>query len=203
MHFKKTPGRVVAALIAMAWAAPLCGAFAAGDNGSAAVAAAQAAAEKALASPSEWIGPTSSPKPQLGKKLAIISCAQLSEGCNRPSRAALDAAQKIGWTATVFDGQADTGKQIAAINAAVDGKYDAILLILVDPIQTSEGVQRAIDANIPLVTLAEPAYTDERKALLAKIPDISHDWFKTGELIGDYMIWKSDGRTRCAVAERS
>ena len=128
MHFKKTPGRVVAALIAMAWAAPLCGAFAAGDNGSAAVAAAQAAAEKALASPSEWIGPTSSPKPQLGKKLAIISCAQLSEGCNRPSRAALDAAQKIGWTATVFDGQADTGKQIAAINAAVDGKYDAILL---------------------------------------------------------------------------
>jgi ribose transport system substrate-binding protein len=194
MHFKKTPGRVVAALIAMAWAAPLCGAFAAGDNGSAAVAAAQAAAEKALASPSEWIGPTSSPKPQLGKKLAIISCAQLSEGCNRPSRAALDAAQKIGWTATVFDGQADTGKQIAAINAAVDGKYDAILLILVDPIQTSEGVQRAIDANIPLVTLAEPAYTDERKALLATIPDISHDWFKTGELIGDYMIWKSDGR---------
>jgi hypothetical protein len=105
MHFKKMPGRIVAALVVMAWAAPLCGAFAAGDNGSAAVAAAQAAAEKALASPSEWIGPTSSPKPQLGKKLAIISCAQLSEGCNRPSRAALDAAQKIGWPPPFLTGK--------------------------------------------------------------------------------------------------
>jgi ribose transport system substrate-binding protein len=194
MHLNKRLGWVAALLVMIFFAAAPRSGMAAGPDASAEVATARAAAEKALASPSQWIGPTSSPKPQPGKKLAIVSRAQLSEGCNRPSRAALDAAQKIGWTATVFDGQADVGKQIAAINAAVDGKYDAILLILVDPVQTSEGVQRAIDANIPVVTLAEPAYTDERKALLAKIPDISHDWFKTGELIGDYMIWKSGGR---------
>src|SRR5205823_14062189 len=35
-------------------------------------------------------------------------------------------------------------------------------------------------------------YTDERKALLANVPDVSHDWLKTGQLIADYMIWKSN-----------
>ena len=120
-------------------------------------------------------------------------CALLTEGCNRPARAATEAAKKIGWVPTVFDGQADTGKQLAAINAAVDGKYDAIVMILIDPIQVNEGVKRAIAAKIPVVTLGQPFYTAERKAL-TQIPDISHDWLKTGELIGDYMIWKSDGK---------
>jgi ribose transport system substrate-binding protein len=160
---------------------------------SSAVTAAQNEAQQGLSAPSAWSGPTSGPKPQPGKRIAIISCAQLTEGCNRPSRAAVDAARKIGWSATIFDGQGDTGKQLAAINAAVDSKYDAIILMIVDPIQVNEGIQRAISAHIPVVTLAEPPYTDARKSLLSTVPDVSHDWLKTGQLIGDYMIWKSGG----------
>jgi ribose transport system substrate-binding protein len=158
----------------------------------AAVKAAAAEAQSALAAPTDWKGPTDSPKPQAGKRVAIVSCNQGSEGCNRPTRSAKDAAERIGWVPTVLDGQGDIGKQLAAINAAVDGKYDAILLILTDPVQVNEGVQRALDAHIPMVTLGEPAFQDSRKALSA-IPDISHDWLKTGEYIGDYMIWKSNG----------
>lgn len=163
------------------------------QDAAAAVAVAQKAAEAALSSPSQWEGPTTGPKPTPGKRLAIITCALLTEGCNRPARAATEAAKKIGWIPTVFDGQGDTGKQLAAINAAVDGKYDAIVIILIDPSQVSEGVKRALAAHIPMVTLGQPFYTKERKAL-SEIPDISHDWLKTGELIGDYMIWKSDGK---------
>jgi ribose transport system substrate-binding protein len=159
----------------------------------AAVEAAKAEAQPALSAPSEWMGPTSGPKPQAGKKIAVVSCAQLTEGCNRPSRAAVEAAKRIGWTADIFDGQGDVGKQLAAINAAVDSKYDAIVLIIVDPVQNNEGVQRALAAHIPVITLAEPPYTNERKALMDKVPDVSHDWLKTGQLIGDYMIWKSNG----------
>jgi ribose transport system substrate-binding protein len=163
------------------------------QDAAAAVAAAQKAATEALSSPSVWKGPTTGPKPQPGKRVAIVTCALLTEGCNRPARAATEAAKKIGWNPTVFDGQGDTGKQLAAINAAVDGKYDAIIVILIDPSQVNEGVQRAIAAHIPVVTLGQPMYTDARKTL-SQIPDISHDWLKTGELIGDYMIWKSNGR---------
>jgi len=135
------------------------------QDAAAAVAAAQKAAQEALSSPSEWKGPTTGPKPIPGKRVAVVPCALLTEGCNRPARAATEAAKKIGWTPTVFDGQADTGKQLAAINAAVDGKYDAIIVILIDPIQVNEGIQRAIAAHIPVVTLGQPFYTDERKAL--------------------------------------
>lgn len=176
-------------------AALMCGAAgsASAQDAAAAVAAAQKEAEAALAAPTGWAGPTSAPKPLPGKKIAVISCAQLTEGCNRPSRAAVEAAEKLGWEATIFDGKGDVGTQLAAINAAVDSKYDGIVLMIVDPVQINEGIQRAIDAKIPVVTLAEPAYTDERKALLTSVPDVSHDWLKTGELIGDYMIWKSNG----------
>lgn len=163
------------------------------QDAAAAVAAAQKEAEQALSAPTTWAGPTSAPKPLPSKKIAVISCAQLTEGCNRPSRAAVEAAEKIGWEATIFDGKGDVGTQLAAINAAVDSKFDGIVLMIVDPVQVNEGIKRAIDAKIPVVTLAEPAYTDERKALLADVPDVSHDWLRTGELIGDYMIWKSDG----------
>ena len=164
-----------------------------GQDAAASVAAAKKAAMEALSSPSEWKGPTTGPKPIAGKRVAIIPCGLITEGCNRPARAATEAAKTAGWVLTVLDGQADTGKQLAAINAAVDGKYDAIVMILIDPIQVNEGVQRAIAANIPVVTLGQPLYTDARKAL-SQIPDISHDWLKTGELIGDYMIAKSDGK---------
>jgi ribose transport system substrate-binding protein len=163
------------------------------QDAAAAVAAAKKAAMEALSSPSEWKGPTTGPKPIAGKRVAIIPCGLITEGCNRPARAATEAARTAGWVPTVLDGQADTGKQLAAINAAVDGKYDAIVMILIDPTQVNEGVQRAIAANIPVVTLGQPLYTDARKAL-SQIPDISHDWLKTGELIGDYMIAKSDGK---------
>jgi len=165
-----------------------------GDSTSQAVKDAQAAAEKVLAAPSGWEGPTSAPKPQPGKRLAIISCAQLTEGCNRPSRAAEDAAKRIGWQPTIFDGAGTADKQLAAIDSAVDAKYDAIILMLTDPSQVSAAVQRAVDAKIPVVTLGEPAYTDARKKTIDQIPDVSHDWVATGTAIGDYMIWKSDGK---------
>lgn len=105
-------------------------------------------------------------------------------------------------------GQADTGKQLAGVSAAVDSKYDAILLLPVDPTQVDEGVQRAIAANIPVVTLGQPPSTDARKAL-TKVPDVSRDWLKTGEYIADYMIWKSNGHVdafllnapECAVVQ--
>jgi ribose transport system substrate-binding protein len=178
----------------VAWVFAATVGAAAADNADAAVAvaAAQAAAQKAMSAPSEWLGPTTGPKPQPGRRLAIVNCGQITEGCARPARAAMEAAEKLGWTATLFDGQGDTGKQLAGVNAAVDSKYDAILLLLVDPVQVNEGIQRAIAAKIPVVTLGQPAYTDARKALTT-IPDISHDWLRTGEYIAYYMIWKSDG----------
>ena len=134
------------------------------------------------------------PKPTPGKRVAIISCSQATEGCNRPSRSAAAAAKPMGWKPTVLDGKGEPSGQLAAANAAVDARYDAIIVILVDPsTNLKEAMTKAKAANIPVVTLGAPAYSEAR-GQLDWIPDISHDWLATGDVLGYYMIWKSDGK---------
>lgn len=143
--------------------------------------------------PSEWTGPTSAPKPQAGKRIAIISSAQLTEGSARAARGMVAAAQTMGWQPTIFDGKGDTGVMLQAINSAVDSKYDGIAMIFVNPDTVSEALNRAKAANIPVVTLGVAPYTASRGTTWGWIPDVSHDWIYTGEVIADYMIWKSNG----------
>lgn len=165
-----------------------------GGDTSPAVQQAQAEAEKWLSAPTEWAGPKDGPKPTPGKRVAIISCSQATEGCNRPSRSAAAAAKAMGWKPTVLDGKGEPSGQLAAANAAVDARYDAIIVILVDPsTNLAEAMTKAKAAKIPVVTLGAPGYSEERAAL-DWIPDISHDWLATGDVLAYYMIWKSKGK---------
>jgi ribose transport system substrate-binding protein len=197
--------RSFTALISLGVFISACGGSSTGGSGAtnaqiaAAVARAQAAATASLASTSQWGGPTTGPTPIAGKRVAIISCLQQTEGCNRPSRAALEAAKVIGWQPSILDGQGEPSKQLAALNAAVDAHYDAIILILISPGNVGEGLTRAMNAHIPVVTLGAPDYT--KTGAQKQIPDISHDWTATGTLIGDYMIWKSGGRVHALLLD--
>jgi ribose transport system substrate-binding protein len=142
--------------------------------------------------PSEWTGPTSAPTPPEDIRVALISVQEITEGSARATRAAKEAAEALGWEADILDGQGTTDGALAAINAAVDGGYDAMTLTFIDPSTVSEAVNRALDAGMPVVTLGVPPYTDER-AEYDQIPDSSHDWILTGEIIGHYMICRSEG----------
>jgi ribose transport system substrate-binding protein len=193
------------AVLALAVAMTACGSDSSSDSGggdsqaassgdtSAAVKRAQTEAEKWLSAPTEWAGPTDGPKPTAGKRVAIISCSQATEGCNRPTRSAAEAAKLIGWKPTILDGKGEPSTQLAAANSAVDARYDAIILMLMDPTNMAEAMTKAKAAKIPVVTLGAPGYSKERAAL-DWIPDISHDWLATGDVLADYMIWKSDGK---------
>lgn len=150
-------------------------------------AAAKVIAEAFMSGKTEWKGPETSPKPQQGKRIAVVSCCQSSEGAARPTRAMTEAGKAIGWTIDIFDGKGDPQEQNKAVNAAVDSKYDGIVLVFVDTPVVAEGVTRAIEAKIPVITLGSMKNTPE------SIPDVSHDYLKEGEVIGNYMIWKSNG----------
>ncbi len=207
-------GACASVLVALTVAVSACGSDDSGGGGggdsesassgdaAAAVKAAQTEAEKWLSAPTEWGGPKDGPKPTPGKRVAIISCSQATEGCNRPSRSAAAAAKVMGWTPTVLDGKGEPSGQLAAANAAVDARYDAIIIILVDPTNLSEAMNKAKAAKIPVVTLGAPPYSDERAAL-DWIPDISHDWLATGDVLGYYMIWKSDGKVNALMLHDS
>jgi len=155
-----------------------------------------AAEERAMISynaPSEWTGPESAPAPEPGKRIAIVSVGQLTEGANRAARGMEAASRAMGWEPTILDGEGQPDVILAAVNSAVDGDYDGILLIFVEPDTVSEPLNRAREQGVPVVTLGQAAYTQTRTELWGHIPDVSHDWVYTGEVIADYMIWKSDG----------
>ena len=59
---------------------------------------------------------------------------------------------------------------LQAVNAAVDGQYDGIIMIFIDPDQVSEGLNRAKEAGIPVVTLGVPTYTETRGTTWDWIP---------------------------------
>lgn len=174
----------------------------ASSGASEAVARAEASARRWLSAPTAWDGPTSAPRPTPGKRVAILSCSQATEGCNRPSRSAAEAARALGWEPTILDGKGEPSTQLSILNAAVDARYDAIVIILMDPTNLSEGVRKAQAAGIPMVTLGAPAYSRERAAL-DFIPDISHDWLETGKVLADYMIWKSEGKVNALLLHDS
>lgn len=154
---------------------------------------------KAMAPTAGWAGPSTSPKPLPGKKIAVISSNQLAAGPARATAAVVDAAGVLGWTATVFDGKGTIDGALAAVNAAVDGKYDAIDLMIVDPTQIMSGINRALDAGIPVATLGEGPFTPEREALMAKIPDVSWPLVLQGEMLAYYMIATSDGNVNALL----
>jgi ribose transport system substrate-binding protein len=149
--------------------------------------AAKAVAEALMTKPVEWHGPTSSPTPFEGKRIAVITVTLAAEGAARPTRGIAEAGKALGWTVDIFDGKGDPQEQNKALNAAVDANYDGIALIFMDTAVLSDGVKRALDAKIPLITLGALDNTP------ATIPDVSHDWIAHGEAIGSYMIWKSNG----------
>ncbi len=168
--------------------------------------AAKAVVDQHYAAPTAWPGPASSSKPQAGKTLAIVSSGLQSEGSARPTRAAKEAAEKIGWKATIYDGQNQQLKDLAAVNAAVDAKSDAIILVLIDPGTIGSAVQRALDAHIAVATVGVPVFLGGKDKRVRdtkwdSIPDLSWDLYQQGNVLANYMIWKSDGKANVYVTD--
>ncbi|WP_238558642.1 hypothetical protein [Paraburkholderia phenoliruptrix] len=68
--------------------------------------AAKMAAEHLMTAKIEWRGPSSSPKPLAGKRIAIVSCCEAADGAARASRAMVEAGKTLGWQVNVLDGRA-------------------------------------------------------------------------------------------------
>lgn len=135
----------------------------------------------------EWTGPDSSPEPIEGLNITIIPEQMASTGSSRPANAIRDVATRLGWNAKISDGQGQPDVQLSAVNSAVDEKADAIVLIFVDTTRVQSGVERAIAADIPIITLGSLKNTPET------VPDVSFDWVRSGEALAQYMVWKSEG----------
>jgi ribose transport system substrate-binding protein len=158
------------------------------------VAAAKKIVDEAMKPASGWQGPSDAPTPKAGARVAIVSANQAAEGTAIIAEHMERAGAALGWKTTVFDGQGDPSVQLKAINSAVDSKFDGIVLDIIDTRVVQEGVQRAIAAKIPLITLG--ALVNEPES----VPDVSHDWVRAGQLAAYYMIANSpDGKANVLI----
>ena len=96
--------------------------------------------------------PTTSPAPPKNVKLWIISCGQASAGCAGPVAAAKAAAEKLGWTVNVFDGNFGIGDAYdSGLRQAVAAHATAIITVGVDCSLAKTGYLAAKASHIPVV----------------------------------------------------
>ena len=155
----------------------------------------QKAAEQALQPVTEFTGPTTGPAAVPGKKVMVLACGFAADGCKGPSDAAPEAAEALGWEATVVDGQFDPQIYNRTISQAIDQNYDAILLIAVSDSAIAENLKRARDAGIVVGSWDGANQPSETGVSF----EVDQPLAEQGTNVANYMIWKADGKLNAQV----
>lgn len=176
-----------------------CQSAGAGGGGSDADAAAivkesEARAKAAMADVTTG-APSSSPPVQKDKFVIMIPCSVASEGCAQPARAALDAAEEIGWRAQMIDGKDTADTQNAAVRQALALKPDGIITFAINP----KTIQGALDeARRQGVKVVASSATKSDLVDFSDNPS-TEAWKLSGSLLADYAITRTKGRVKALV----
>jgi ribose transport system substrate-binding protein len=166
MNRRRRTSRAIAAgaaLSALAVTAAACSSSgsssgAAGSASSSATSAAAAPDDNSLLSaamkPGAWNGPKTSPAPAKGKRLFILESIGAGTSITGYLNGTLAAAKAIGWSTTVYDGQAQVNRYASGLEQAVSQKYDGIVLLAVTPTLVGPQVAAARKAGIPVVDIS-------------------------------------------------
>lgn len=180
-------------LAALLVSAAFVGGAQSADTDPAVIADAKSFVETVKAPPSAWPGPTASPAAAEGKIVTIISCAQASN-CSVDAQAALEAAQALGWNATIIDGKGDPGIYNASIRSAVNAGSDGIINISLPPDLVQDGLRYAAERKIPVINAAD---------IISKDPlifgNVEHQWVDQGIMLAKWIIADSDGKAGVAI----
>ena len=123
--------------------------------------------------------PTEGPEVQTGKKLFVIPCAMVANGCAASAEAAQAAAEDIGWDVTLIDPAGDPTKQNNAIENAIAQQADGIVLTAIDAKTVARSLARAQEAGIKVVCFA---CSDPDGAFDALVPASPKDAYDSGYL---------------------
>jgi ribose transport system substrate-binding protein len=176
-----------------------------GSSSTGSVAAAKAFVDQAI-NGNDRPMPTSSPKPQAGKKVWVLSCSQAAEGCQLPAAGAAEAGKMIGWKMTVFDGKGDPATYAKGVRSAIAAEADGIILVSIDCAAIKAPLDEARQAGIKIFGFNGIDCDDPLGGGGKKLFDGQVDYGKKfgsfveavenryARLIADYTIWKTNGK---------
>jgi ribose transport system substrate-binding protein len=102
-----------------------------------------------------WNGPTDAvSKIDAGKNVQIIICSS-GTACEVAGNYVLEAAQALGWTAEVIDGQFNPEVWLTAFDSAIAKKPDAIIAIAIPDVAVDAKLAAAREAGIVTVSIAD------------------------------------------------
>ncbi len=144
-----------------------------------------------------WDGPTSSPKPMAGKRIAYVSGDQQNDASREWGDAITEAAKKVGWEVTVIDGRGNPKGWIEAYSQAVALKVDGIVTDA-DISSMQEPVKEGAKQGIVLVGIHGWAFPGPNKDL-GVYYNIQQDPRDIGKAQADWIIADSQGKARVVV----
>lgn len=135
-----------------------------------------------------WEGPDSTPTPPTGINLALVTCAGAVAGCVLPAEGAAEAAEALGWTTTMYDGQGDPVTQNKVVTQAINSGADAIIMAGVDPAQIGSALDLAAEKGIPVGSMTQGIEPGNGIAF-----DIGADYVQSGVIMGSWIVADSQG----------
>jgi ribose transport system substrate-binding protein len=162
------------------------------------IADAKAIVEQASKPRPPWDGPKTSPPMVKGKLAIYVSTDQRNGGAQGVAAGAKEAADKVGWTFRVLDGQGSVSGRSNALNQAIASKADVIVLGGVDATEQAEVIERAGKQGIKIVGW----HTHSAPGPHPKLPiftNITTDPLEVAKAAASYAVADSDGKAGVVI----
>ena len=123
------------------------------SSGSATTASSQPVASQAAYSGTNGTPPASGPRAVKGKSVWVISCGQMTP-CAIQAQAVTQAAQTLGWTVKVCDGNIDMNNAyVTCMDQALAAQANGIITVAIDCSVIKAALISAKSAHVPVVNI--------------------------------------------------
>jgi ribose transport system substrate-binding protein len=133
-----------------------------------------------------------------GKSILGIPVSSANPFTKNINKAMGDVAKKVGFKFTEWENQGQPSQWVQGMDYALNNKYNLIdLLGGTDPRVLAPQVKAATDAGIKVIASHYNGF--EQPAPPGASGVVPIDYYKAGQLLADWAIWKTDGKVNALV----
>ena len=152
--------------------------------------------------------PTEGPPVAKDKSLWFVTCSSAVASCQQPAVSGKEAAEKLGWKATVVDGKYDQGGAWSAgITGAVAAGADGLVLVGLDCQNVQQPIRQARDAGLHILSVytsdCDPPLFDVAMMYGESIPSTDAWDYQIGANSANYVIAKSNGKAKILASHNT
>ena len=145
-----------------------------------------------------WDGPTTGPEAQADKTIVYVAADLRNGGILGVSEGVEEAAEAIGWTVRVIDGQGSVSGRSAALQQAIALEPDGLILGGIDANEQAEAIKQADAAGIKVVGWHATASTGPSDTLPI-FSNITTDPLEVSRAAASFVVADSDGKAGVVI----